>query len=97
MLNGEYEVLLKKSVEVAPDWLINDIQDILEKAGIIAGVSHVISQLHERYSFNLKHIISAIHFSDEWARVSRERLNFIDNNVEIVVALYYNIREKNKH
>ena len=97
MLNDEYEVLLKKSVEVAPEWLVDDIKDIIDKAGILAGVSHVISQLNERYSFNIKHIITAIHFSNEWAMVSRERLNFIDNNVEIVVALYYNIKGKNKH
>ena len=72
-------------------------QDIMDKEGKHVGVSHVISQLHERYSFNLRHIMSAIHFSDEWTRVSRERLNFIDNNIEIIVALYNDIKKNSKH
>jgi hypothetical protein len=94
MFNEQYELLLKKSVEVAPDWLINDIQGIMDKAGNHFGVSYVISELHEGYTFNLKHIVSAINFSDEWPRVSRERLNFIDNNIEIIVALYNDIKNQ---
>jgi hypothetical protein len=94
MLNEEYELLLKKSVEVAPDWVKNDIQDILNKGGRHVGVSYVISQLHERYTFGLKHILSAIDFSNEWTKVSRERLNFIDNNIELIATLYYDIKDK---
>ncbi|SDM34697.1 hypothetical protein [Bacillus sp. OK048] len=94
MFNEEYELLLKKSTEVAPEWLINDIEGIIGKAGKHVGVSYVISELHEGYTFNLKHIMSAINFSDEWTKVSRERLNFIDNNIEIIVALYNEIRNK---
>jgi hypothetical protein len=94
MFNEEYEVLLKKSIEVVPDWVKKDIQSILNKADVHAGISHVISQLHDRYSFNLRHILAALDFSDEWARVSRERLNFIDNNIEVIVALYQEIKNK---
>lgn len=94
MFNEEYELLLKKSVEVVPDWLKNDIQGIMNKADNHAGISHVISQLHDRYSFNLRHILAALDFSDEWARVSRERLNFIDNNIDVIVALHQEIKYK---
>jgi hypothetical protein len=94
MFNEEYEVLLKKTVEVAPEWMVNDIQDILNKEGNHAGVSYVISQLHDRYTFSLRHILSAINFSDEWAKVSRERLSFIDNNIDVIVALYSNMKAK---
>ncbi|MDQ1004254.1 hypothetical protein QFZ28_004654 [Neobacillus niacini] len=88
MLQDEYELLLKRTVEVAPEWLKSDIEDILNKEGRHAGVSYVISQLHDRYSFSFRHILSAINFSDEWTVVSRERLSFIDNNIEVIVALY---------
>lgn len=88
MLQEEHELLLKRTVEVAPDWLVSDIEDILTKDGKHTGVSYVISQLHERYSFSFRHILSAINFSDEWTTVSRERLSFIDNNIDVIVALY---------
>jgi hypothetical protein len=88
MLQDEYELLLKRTVEVAPEWLKSDLEDILNKEGRHAGVSYVISQLHDRYSFSFRHILSAINFSDEWTVVSRERLSFIDNNIEVIVALY---------
>lgn len=94
MHQDEYELLLKKTVEVAPDWLKSDIEDIFNKQGRHAGVSYVISQLHDRYSFSFRHILSAINFSDEWTMVSRERLSFIDNNIEVIVALYNNNKGK---
>ena len=92
MLQEEYELLLKRTVEVAPDWLKSDIQDILNKEGRHAGVSYVISQLHDRYSFSFRHILSAINFSDEWTMVSRERLSFIDNNIDVIVAMFNGIK-----
>lgn len=94
MLQEEYELLLKRTVEVAPEWLKSDMEDILSKEGRHAGVSYVISQLHERYSFSFRHILSAINFSDEWTMVSRERLSYIDNNIEVIVALYNDNKEK---
>jgi hypothetical protein len=94
MLQEEYELLLKRTVEVAPDWLKSDIQDILNKEGRHAGVSYVISQLHDRYSFRFRHILSAINFSDEWTMVSRERLSFIDNNIDVIVAMFNAIKTK---
>jgi hypothetical protein len=94
MLQDDYELLLKRTLEVAPDWLISDILDILKNEGRHTGVSYVISQLHDRYSFSFRHILSAINFSDEWTMVSRERLSFIDNNIEVIVALYNDLKDK---
>ena len=94
MFNEEYELLLKKSTEVAPEWLKTDIEGIMNKAGNHIGVSYVIAELHEGYTFNLKHIMSAINFSDEWSMVSKERLNFIDNNIDVIVALYNDLKHK---
>jgi hypothetical protein len=94
MHQDEYELLLQKTVEVAPEWLKSDVEDILNKEGRHAGVSYVISQLHDRYSFSFRHILSAINFSDEWTVVSRERLSFIDNNIEVIVALYNDNKDK---
>lgn len=93
MLSQEYEILLRKSVEVAPEWLKEDMQNILEKADPHSGASYVISELHEMYTFGLRHILST-HFSAEWNRVSRERLTFIDNNIDVIVAIYKNMKGK---
>jgi hypothetical protein len=93
MLFEEYELLLKKTVAVAPDWVKSDIQDILKKdEGKHIGVSYVISQLNDRYSFSLRHILSAMDFSSEWTKVSRERLSFIDNNIDVIVAMFNGIK-----
>lgn len=93
MFNGEYELLLKKSVEVAPDWLKKDVDSIVNKEPN-AGISYLISELHHTYTFSIRHILSARHLSSEWSQVSRERLNFIDNNIDIVAALYQETKKK---
>jgi len=87
MFNEEYELLLKKSVELAPDWLKKDVESIVSKERQ-GGISYLISELYQTYTFSVRHILSASHLSGEWSRVSRERLNFIDNNIDIIVALY---------
>ena len=88
---AEYEVLLKEAVKAAPDWLKKDVENIVGKEKY-AGVSYLISELHHTYTFSLRHILSASHLSSEWSEVSRERLNFIDNNIDIIVALYHEIK-----
>lgn len=93
MFNEEYEQLLKKSVTVAPEWLKQDIENIVSKEHL-AGISYVISELHHTYTFSIRHILSASHLSSEWSQVSRERLNFIDNNIDIIVALYHEAKNK---
>ena len=93
MFNEEYELLLRKSIEVAPDWLKNDVESIMRKEPH-AGVSYVIAELHHTYTFSIRHILSASHLTGEWSQVSRERLNFIDNNIDIIVALYHVAKNK---
>ncbi|WP_338473028.1 hypothetical protein R4Z10_10055 [Niallia sp. XMNu-256] len=93
MSNEEYESLLKKAIEAAPDWLKKDVESIVGKEEY-AGVSYLISELHHTYTFSLRHILSAKHLSSEWSEVSRERLRFIDNNIDIIVALYNNIKNR---
>ncbi|WP_338448571.1 hypothetical protein R4Z09_20440 [Niallia oryzisoli] len=91
MFKEEYERLLKKSVQAAPDWLKKDVESIVSKEPH-AGMSYVISELHHTYTFSIRHILSASHLSSEWSQVSRERLNFIDNNIDIIVGLFHEIK-----
>lgn len=91
MSNEEYQSLLEKAVKVAPDWLKKDIESIVAKEEY-AGVSYLIAELHHTYTFSLRHILSARHLSSEWSEVSRERLNFIDNNIDIIVGLYHQVK-----
>lgn len=93
MFNEEYEQLLKRAVEVAPDWLKKDINSIVSREPHV-GVSYLISELHHTYTFSIRHILSTDHLSSEWTQVSRERLNFIDNNIDIIVALYNEAKKK---
>lgn len=93
MLNQQYELLLKRSVEVAPDWLKEDIQNIIDKTETHFGASYVIAELNALYSFGLRHVLST-HFSAEWSIVSRERLTFIDNNIDVIVAIYKEMKGK---
>jgi len=88
MLKEEYEHLLKKSIKVAPDWLKKDVENMVNKEPH-AGISYLISELHHTYTFSIRHILSASHLSSEWSQVSRERLNFIDNNIDVIVALFH--------
>ncbi|OCA90393.1 hypothetical protein A8F94_00400 [Bacillus sp. FJAT-27225] len=96
MFTEEYEHLLKRSVEVAPDWLREDVENIVSKEPT-AGISYLIAELHHTYTFSIRHILSARHLSSEWAQISRERLNVIDNNIDIIVALYEEVKAKLKN
>ncbi|WP_156183012.1 hypothetical protein [Mesobacillus campisalis] len=95
MFNEEYEHLLKKSIKVAPDWLKEDVESIVEKEPS-AGISYLISELFHTYTFGIRHILSARHLTSEWSQISRERLNIIDNNIDIIVALYHEAKKRNK-
>lgn len=91
MNEDQHELLLKRAISVAPDWLKNDIESIVSKEPL-SGASYLISELHHTYTFSIRHILSARHLNSEWSEVSRERLNFIDNNIDIIVALYYDVK-----
>lgn len=83
MNRKEFELMVQKAIHVAPDWLKEDIHYIVSKDNDIR-ISEVISKLFNQYSFNLSHIFASMHRDIEWASISRERLTFIDNNLDLI-------------
>ncbi len=85
MINQENEVIVNKAIENAPDWLIEDLNNIANKEKLkMRRISYVISELYSRYSFGFKHITSSMNQSSDWAITSHDRLNFIDNNLDLI-------------
>ncbi|WP_138418624.1 hypothetical protein [Aquibacillus sediminis] len=96
MTYREYQVLANKAVEVAPDWLKDDIKEVFEKKGRDVGSSFIVSQLHHLYSFGLRHIFTATDLHFDWSKTARERLTFIDNNLDVVDLLIKKYRKELK-
>jgi hypothetical protein len=80
----EYEVLTKKAMEVTPKWVKNDIETIVEGNNGVVGSSYIISKLHQLYSPGIRYSIALNMGNYDWHRVSRERLTFIDNNLDLI-------------
>jgi uncharacterized phage-like protein YoqJ len=80
----EYEILVKKAIEHSPIWLKEDIESIIKKTDGNIRISYVISELYNKYTFNATHIFAAMGQNTEWAATSRERLNIIDNNIDLI-------------
>lgn len=83
----EYEILIEKAVKYAPIWLKQDIESIMNKTDGSIRISYVISELYKKYTFNTTHILAAMGQNTEWSVVSRERLNFIDNNIDLIQVM----------
>jgi len=83
MNTKEFETMVEKAINVAPEWLKDDVKYIIQKEQDIR-VSGVISRLYNQYSFNLSHIFASMHRNIEWSNISRERLTFIDNNLDLI-------------
>lgn len=83
-MTNEFDILVNKAVEYAPDWLRDDIEQIVKKADRPIRISFLISELHSRYTFSFKHITSAMNHSSEWSIISHDRLNYIDNNLDLI-------------
>lgn len=83
----EYEILVEKAIEFTPIWLKQDIESIMQKTGETDRISYVISELYKKYTFNTTHILAAMGQNPEWTIVSRERLNFIDNNIDLIQVM----------
>ncbi|MFJ7975714.1 hypothetical protein JNUCC23_11095 [Peribacillus sp. JNUCC 23] len=83
----EYEILVEKAIEFTPIWLKQDIESIMQKTGETDRISYVISELYKKYTFNATHILAAMGQNPEWTIVSRERLNFIDNNIDLIQVM----------
>ena len=84
MNNMEFEIMTKKVINHAPDWLKVDLDNIVEKEGNKVRISHAISLLYNQYSFNLRHIFVAMDLNYNWADIARDHLNYIDNNIDLV-------------
>jgi hypothetical protein len=85
MINEEYDIyLVNKVIENAPTWLKEDLENIKKKEKSKLRISFVISELYSRYTFSYRHITSSMSHSSEWSNTSRERLNFIDNNIDLI-------------
>jgi hypothetical protein len=87
MTNEEYELLVTKALENAPEWLFADIENIIKDSKDNNRISFVISELYKRYTFNFTHLFAAMDQNSEWSVISRERLNFIDNNIDLIQAM----------
>ncbi len=83
MNTKEFELMVQKAINVAPDWLKEDVKYIVGKEKDIR-ISSVISKLNNQYSFNMSHIFASMHRDIEWSNISRERLTFIDNNLDLI-------------
>lgn len=80
----EFQRLVDKAIENAPDWIKEDIDRIVKKEKGLIRISHVISELHSRYTFGLRHITSSMHANSDWSIHAFERLNYIDNNLDLI-------------
>ncbi|MFJ5623952.1 hypothetical protein ACIQD3_14750 [Peribacillus loiseleuriae] len=83
----EYEILIEKAIEYTPIWLKQDIESLMDKANGTLRISYVISELYKKYTFNATHILAAMGQNTEWSVVSRERLSFIDNNIDLIQVI----------
>jgi hypothetical protein len=90
MRNEEYQQLVKKAIKNAPDWLKEDLRQI-EQQDAHMRISYVVSELYNKYTFGFKHVVTAMNQDTQWTLVSRQRLNFIDNNIDLIQHM---IKEK---
>ena len=91
----EFEIIINKAIENAPEWLLTDIEKIAEKENHFVRVSFVVSQLYQQYTSMLTHMFSSMTNDTEWYTISYERLNFIDNNLDLIGYILHKI-QKNK-
>lgn len=84
MSNEEFDLMTKKVIKLAPDWLKKDLNNIVNKEGDKVRISHAISVLYNQYSFNLGHIFASMDRNYNWPETARDHLNYIDNNLDLV-------------
>ncbi|QIZ06569.1 hypothetical protein HFZ78_07500 [Priestia megaterium] len=94
MTNEDYELdLVNKAIENAPSWLNDDLEGIAKKEKTKLRISFVISELYSRYTFSYRHITASMNQSSEWSTTARERLNFIDNNIDLIQYMIKRMEE----
>ncbi|WP_010281017.1 hypothetical protein [Bacillus timonensis] len=79
--------VINLSTKMISEWLNKDIEKIIKKREQTFTPSYVIYQLYKQYSFGYRHIFSTMTGNMEWALIARERLDYIDNNIELIGKL----------
>lgn len=92
MTSQEFEIMTNKVIKHAPDWLKEDLKNIVRKEGDKVRISHVISLLYNQYSFNLTHIFASMDLNYNWTDTTRIRLNYIDNNLDLIELMVKKIK-----
>ena len=93
MNNQEFEVMVEKAINASPDWLKTDLNNIVKKEGLNVRLSHVVSLLYNQYAFNMSHIFTSMHKDADWTDISRQRLTFIDNNLDLIDYIVKSIKK----
>lgn len=94
MMNEEFDTLVTKAIENAPEWLNEDLANIAKKADGNFRLSYFISELYSRYTFGIRHITAAMYQNADWQIVSHDRLNYIDNNVDLIQYMIKRIKKQ---
>ena len=89
IISKEFMRIAEKVIKLAPIWLKKDIIEIVEKEGDTVRVSHAISILYKKYSFSLGHIFTAMDKSANWSKIANDRLNYIDNKLDVIDLMLY--------
>lgn len=90
MTNEDFEILVEKAIKNAPEWLTQDLESIIKKKNSSMRIGYIISELYSKYTFGIKHIATAMTQNTEWSVLAHDRLNFIDNNIDLI---YYMIKK----
>ena len=73
------------STKMIPEWLNKDIERITKMEEVSAKPGYIISRIYNQYSPGYRHLLTAMTGNMEWALIARERLNYIDENLELIV------------
>lgn len=92
MTDQEFEIMTNKVIKHAPEWLKEDLKNIVAKEGDKVRITQVISLLYGQYSFNLTHIFASMDLNYDWRDTTRVRLNYIDNNLDLVEIMLKKIK-----
>ena len=72
------------STKMIPEWLNKDIERITKNGEVTASPSYLISRIYQQYTPSYRHIFAAMTGNKEWPLIARERLNYIDENIEFI-------------
>jgi hypothetical protein len=73
------------STKMIPEWLNKDIERITKKEEVSAKPGYIISRLYNQYSSGYRYLFSMMTGNTEWTPIARERLTYIEENLELIV------------